>query len=88
VTVAALVTTEPFGSPPSTLKAIEKTAVELAGIDAIVQLIVPPEPEGVVQENWGPEVCTSDTKVVPKGTSSERTTFCASSGPLLVTSTL
>jgi hypothetical protein len=88
-TAAELFMVEPFVTSASTLKEMEKTAVELAGSIAIVQVIVPPAPaDGVVQENKGPDVCVSDTNVVWAGTESVNTTFCASSGPLLVTSTL
>ena len=41
-----------------------------------------------VQLNVGPDVCASETKVVPAGSASVIVTLCASLGPLLVIVTL
>lgn len=81
--------TEPFGRVALTLKVKVNTAIEFAGNDARVQLIVPLllPVEGVVQVKVRPESCTSETKVVLPGTELVSTTICAASGPLLVTST-
>jgi hypothetical protein len=80
----------PSAVPAAMLKANVKIAVSLASRVAMVQLIVPAAlPEaGAVHVKPGPEFCVSDTNVVPAGTEPERTTVCAASGPLLVTSTL
>lgn len=89
-TLAALTIVEPSGAFAFTLNASVNTATAFAGKVSIVQLIVPvPLPAlGVVQVKAGPDVCASDTNVVPPGTELVSTTLCASSGPLLVTSTL
>jgi hypothetical protein len=89
VIVATLVMTVPFVAPPFTAKASAKLAVPFAGNDARVQVMVPLllPADGVVQEKAGPEFCASETKVVLPGTEVVNTTFCASSGPLLVRST-
>lgn len=53
--------------------------------DASEQLTLPvPPTEGVVQENTGPVVCDSETKVVFAGTASVRETLPAKDGPPFV----
>jgi hypothetical protein len=79
----------PFGRVVPTLKVNVNTAMELAGRVANVQLIVPVLPaDGVVQEKAAPVSCVSDTKVVLSGTALVSVTFCASSGPVFLTSIL
>ena len=76
-TLDELVIVEPSVASAFTLNAIVNTATAFAGKVAIVQLMVPlPLPTvGVVQVKVGPEVCASDTKVVPPGTELVSTTF-------------
>ena len=89
-TLAELVMDVPFETPLFTLKTSVNTAVALAGKVAIVQVKVPLPLPGVkvVQVKFGPDSCVSDTKVVSPGTEVITTTFSASSGPPLATSTL
>jgi hypothetical protein len=88
-TLAVLDTTSPFGKPLLILKLSVKMAVLFADRVAIVQVIVPLvlPALGIVHENSGPEFCVSERKVVLPGTELVSETPCASSGPLLVTST-
>ena len=88
-TLALLVMIAPVAASPATVKASVKIAVEFAGRVAMVQVIVPLPPElGVVHVNGEPESCASERKVVPPGVALVTSTFCASSGPWLITSTL
>ena len=75
-----------FITPAVTFAATLKIRVNVAeaeeGRVAIPQLTVG------VQLNVGPDVCASETKVVPAGSASVIVTLCASLGPLLVIVTL
>lgn len=89
LTVAVLLKTVPgevaLGMCPTRVK----TLVVLAGILAIVQFTVPPEPgEGVVQFQIGPESWVRDTKVMVLGSGSFKVALSALSGPLLITVTV
>jgi hypothetical protein len=76
-------------APGLMLTVIENVAEAPLANDASVQVIVPvPPTDGVLQENTGPVVCDSETKVVFAGTASVSETLCAFDGPLLVTVTV
>jgi hypothetical protein len=69
---------------------MEKTVDAPAARVPIVQTVAPVAlpADGFVQLAAGPDICVSETKVVFAGTPSVSTTFCASSGPRLITETV
>jgi len=88
LTVAVLVSNVPTGVAPLTLTTEVKLAEPPVTNVAMVQVIVPFDPTGgLMQANAGPDVCVSDTNVVPPGRGSARVTPAASAGPLLETVT-
>jgi hypothetical protein len=82
LTLAVLATVVP--ALPGIARATSVKAAELAtASEAMLQLTVPVAPTaGVVQVNVGPDVCASETKVVPAGRASLNVAACAAPGPL------
>ena len=77
---AELVSVIPLATFAPTLRIRVKVADADDTSVAMLQL-----PELGVQLNDGPDVCASETNIVPAGIASLRVTLCASLGPLFVT---
>ena len=87
-TFAVFVMIVPVAVPAAMCRVMENVA-EPTGNKPIVQLIVPvPPTAGLLQENAGPVVCVSETKVVLAGVLSVSETAEAADGPLLVSVTV
>ena len=76
---AVLVSVIPLATFAPTLRIRVKVADADDTSVAMLQL-----PELGVQLNDGPDVCASETNIVPAGIASLRVTLCASLGPLFV----
>jgi hypothetical protein len=89
LTDAVFVMIDPPGAAAFTVTVMLNVADAPEAKEAIVQLMVPVPPKGgFVQLKAGPPTCAVETKVVPAGTGSLRTTVCASPGPALFTTTV
>src|SRR5262249_42730268 len=84
--VAVLDSTVPSAVAAGTWTTMVKVALAPAAIVARLPVTVPFWPTGgLVKVKAGPDVCDSDTKVVPAGSASLSETVWASEGPALVT---
>src|SRR5437763_547286 len=81
VMVAVLLMVEPLAADGETRAVIVNNPTAPTGNEAMLQIAVAP----VVQVKVGPEICVSDTNVVPAGSTSDQLTLAASEGPLLPT---
>src|SRR5262249_51637218 len=89
LTVAVLDSKVPAGTLESTVTTSVNTADRPGARSARVAVTVPLVPgEGVVRLKAGPVLCTREINVIPNGSGSVKTTFCASPGPLLATVTV
>jgi hypothetical protein len=83
--IVAVFVIEPLGALAAVLIDSVKKTVPSGSIAAAEQATVPPDPTAGVLQVKGPSDAFSDTKVVPDGSESVTTTFCAVEGPLLKT---
>ena len=82
VAVAMFTKKVPLGVAGGMLRTAVKLADCPATKDAIVQVMVPPDPNGGVEHaNDGPPVCVNETNVISAGIGSVRVAFVEASGP-------